>query len=157
MAGFRPAADSVAGLLMVSCLVFPAVFFSWIHFPSTPLLIIHRPLHLSLVGPDPEVWGEGRVGAREVGACPSLVMCCAGFLVGSEYIHSTVKPVCQGNKLLVPRLPFLLLCRAENRKSPGNSRLWRPLISCSSPLPVPLTPAPWRTAVRKKTAGTRLL
>lgn len=79
-----------------------------------------------------------------MGACPGLVMCYAGFSVGSEYIRSNVEPVRRGNKPLVLRLPFLLLCRAANRKSPGNSRLWRPPISCSSPLsvPHPLAPAP---------------
>lgn len=118
------------------------------------MFLICRPL----AGPDPEVWGGESVGAHGgwMGACPDLAVCCAGFLVGSEYIHSTVKLVPWRNEPLVPRLLFLLLCRAANRKSLGNSRLWRPLISCSSPLPVPrpLIPAPPGAAVRRKTAGS---
>lgn len=91
---------------------------------------------------------------RWMGACPNLVVCRAGFSVGSGYIHSTVKLVPWRKEPFVPRQLFLLLCRAANRKSPGNSGLWRPLISCSSPLPVPRPPG---AAVRKKTAGSALL
>lgn len=98
---------------LVSCLVFPAMFFSWIPSLSTPLLIIHRPLHLSLVGP--EVWGDERVGARGVGACPCLVMCCAGFSVGTEYIHSTVSGK---QAACAERLPFSSALQGRKQEKP---------------------------------------